>query len=191
MVRRFKTPLRPLLLLGAVVASGCSPRAARTAWVETHGGIVTGRYQPRAQQALDSLPPEGRSNGVTVTVLDTNQVGAFAWRTGHVFVTRALVELLEEDELAAAVAHEVGHLLAEHDAPQVTSLQGAACDLNEESQADLVAVRLLRASGQSGDSVVRMLEKITRVGDIPESTRRALRDRIRLLRSGIRPVGGP
>lgn len=48
-------------------------------------------------------------------VLDTDAVNAFAAPGGHVFVTRGLVVLLEnEAELAGVLAHEIGHVLKKH-----------------------------------------------------------------------------
>jgi predicted Zn-dependent protease len=48
-------------------------------------------------------------------ILDTDTVNAFAAPGGHVFVTRGLFVLLEnEAELAGVLAHEMGHVLEKH-----------------------------------------------------------------------------
>ena len=48
-------------------------------------------------------------------VLDTDAVNAFAAPGGHVFVTRGLFVLLEnEAELAGVLAHEMGHVIKKH-----------------------------------------------------------------------------
>lgn len=50
-----------------------------------------------------------------VTILDTEVVNAFASPGGFVFVTRGLLEVIaDEAELAAVLAHEVGHVAAWH-----------------------------------------------------------------------------
>jgi Zn-dependent protease with chaperone function len=45
------------------------------------------------------------------------EVGAWAWADGHIRVSRALVDLLDDNELAAALSHELGHLLDRGDLP--------------------------------------------------------------------------
>jgi len=49
------------------------------------------------------------------TLLDSDQVNAFALPGGKVFITRGLARRLDsEAELAGVLAHEVGHVTAEH-----------------------------------------------------------------------------
>ncbi|HDP95243.1 MAG TPA: peptidase M48 [Candidatus Aminicenantes bacterium] len=51
--------------------------------------------------------------GYRFAMLDTDEVNAFAAPSGIIFVTRGLVEVCEdEDELAAALAHEVSHIVS-------------------------------------------------------------------------------
>ncbi|MDY0297771.1 MAG: M48 family metallopeptidase [Acidobacteriota bacterium] len=51
--------------------------------------------------------------GYRFALLDTDEVNAFAAPSGIIFVTRGLVEACEdEDELAAALAHEVSHIVS-------------------------------------------------------------------------------
>lgn len=53
----------------------------------------------------------------TFTVLDTPDVNAFALPGGYVYVTRGLLALANnEAELAAVIAHEIGHVTARHSA---------------------------------------------------------------------------
>ncbi len=48
-------------------------------------------------------------------VLDDDEVNAFATPGGHIFLTRGMVRLAEnEDELAAVLAHEVAHVVESH-----------------------------------------------------------------------------
>lgn len=49
------------------------------------------------------------------TILDTDEVNAFAAPSGFVFVTKGLVkQCQDEDELAAVIAHEIGHVVLRH-----------------------------------------------------------------------------
>ncbi len=59
----------------------------------------------------------------TFRVLDAPEVNAFAAPGGHVYVARDLLAHLDDDhELAAVLAHEVGHVAARHGAKQATRL---------------------------------------------------------------------
>ena len=55
-------------------------------------------------------------------VLDSPDLNAFALPGGYVYIYRGLLEKTDEDELAAILAHEVGHIAAKH---SVKQLQGA------------------------------------------------------------------
>ncbi|MDP6174818.1 MAG: M48 family metalloprotease, partial [Rhodospirillales bacterium] len=53
----------------------------------------------------------------TFTVLNSEQVNAFALPGGYVYVTRGLMALAgSEAELAGVMAHEIGHVTARHTA---------------------------------------------------------------------------
>lgn len=53
----------------------------------------------------------------TFTVLDSPEINAFAAPGGHIFVTRGLIALAEDEaELASVVAHEIAHVTAGHNA---------------------------------------------------------------------------
>lgn len=61
------------------------------------------------------------------TVLDTPAFNAFSLPGGHVFITRgALATLRTEDQLAAAVAHQIAHVAARHHVRQHAAFGGAA-----------------------------------------------------------------
>jgi Zn-dependent protease with chaperone function len=69
---------------------------------EPIGAIVTRRCRDAG------LPP------VTLGIVDDGTPNAFAFgrtrRSAHVYVTRGLLERLDEDELDAVIAHELGHV---------------------------------------------------------------------------------
>lgn len=53
------------------------------------------------------------------TVLDSNQVNAFATPGGYIYITRGLLAYLNtEAELAAVLGHEIGHVTARHSVRQ-------------------------------------------------------------------------
>lgn len=59
-------------------------------------------------------------------VLDSSQINAFATPDGYIFINTGLLVFLEsEDQLAAVIAHEIGHVVANHGARQrITRLLG-------------------------------------------------------------------
>jgi beta-barrel assembly-enhancing protease len=47
-------------------------------------------------------------------VMQDKEINAFSGPGGHIYVTTALVNLANDDELASVLAHEVGHVVARH-----------------------------------------------------------------------------
>ena len=81
----------------------------------------------------------------TFTVLDTEEVNAFAVPGGHIFVARGLLAYLNsEAELAAVLGHEVGHVAARHAAKQ----QGTA------AITDILARVAAMATGVPGSGIL-------------------------------------
>jgi predicted Zn-dependent protease len=74
-------------------------------------------------------------------------------------VTTGLLELLDDEELAAAIAHEMGHLEAQTGA-DVQGLDGCRSDLESELVADALGTGILQRSGIPADAMIRMLEKV-------------------------------
>jgi len=95
-----------------------------------------------------------------VHVLDADELAAYSWNDGQIYVTRGLVKLLDEEELRAVIAHELGHLLENDHSRVGSALQGCERDLDAETRADLVGVELLKASGASAEAMPRMLRRI-------------------------------
>lgn len=76
---------------------------------------------------------------ISIFVLDSPMVNGFAAPGGYIFVTRGLIESCEdESELAAVLAHEIGHLIRRHGLQETTRRQadikaeGAFDELDEE-----------------------------------------------------------
>jgi predicted Zn-dependent protease len=54
-------------------------------------------------------------NGYHVSILDSNEINAFATPGGHIFVTRGLIAVAKsEDALAGVIAHEIAHIQLQH-----------------------------------------------------------------------------
>jgi len=92
-----------------------------------------GRYDDDALQAYVQRIGEAlaarshRANLVyRFTVLDSDQVNAFALPGGYIYVTRGLLAYMNsEAELAAVLGHEIGHVTARHSVRQYTAAQAA------------------------------------------------------------------
>src|SRR5215468_5533874 len=58
---------------------------------------------------------------VTIKVIDSNEVNAFALPGGHLYVNRGVIETADnEAELAGVIAHETGHVAARHGVEQAS-----------------------------------------------------------------------
>jgi len=83
--------------------------------------LVQGIGQTLAEHAED---PEFKLYPYTFKVVDSSEVNAFSLPGGPVYVNMGLLELAEnEDELAAVVAHEMGHVAARHATEQMTTVE--------------------------------------------------------------------
>lgn len=165
--------------LGAM--AGCaSGVAGRAAWVRAHGGIVAGGRQARAEGALAKLGEAGK--GECVCVLECGGVCAYGWPDGRLFVTRGLVDLLDDRELAAALAHELGHLLDDGHLHGLVSLRGCQSGGDAEARADAIGARLLDEAGVGAGAMVGMLEKVEAAPGVRPGCREAVERRIGLLR---------
>jgi len=150
-------------------------------WVEGRGALLEGEAKVRAESLLRSLHPCLRSTALRVRVLDSQDVGAFAWPEGDIVVTRALLALLDDDELSAALAHEVGHLLADGHLESAAALIGKPSQHESEAAADEMGLRLLVDGGGQGSAMVRMLAKVQAAQTQGGVASRALARRLALL----------
>jgi predicted Zn-dependent protease len=128
----------------------------------------------------------------TFTILDTNIVNAFALPGGYVYVSRGLMALANsEDELAAVIAHEIGHVTARHSAErysrgtvaglgagilgilleskQATELLGLGSNLylasysrTQEHEADFLGIRYITKAGYDPDAMSDFLVSLER-----------------------------
>ncbi len=67
---------------------------------------------------------EGNPYNYTFTVVDVENVNAFALPAGTVFVTAPLIAMTaNEAELAGVIGHEVGHVVARHAAERMYAME--------------------------------------------------------------------
>ncbi len=63
---------------------------------------------------INSSKPE-LYNGYHVMILDSDEVNAFATPGGHILLTKGIIKCTDnEEELAAVIAHEIGHIQLQH-----------------------------------------------------------------------------
>jgi len=119
----------------------------------------------------------------------TGRVGAFSWPDGTVELTSGLVERLDEDEIAAAIAHELGHVLEGQPGGATSALSGRSGSPDDvEARADRFATRLLARAGYDPSAMSRTLTKVMNTPGMAPACRARLAGRIALLRTG--PSGG-
>lgn len=191
---RATAPLLALLLVS--LSQGCSAsEPPLSSWIRSEGGICSDIRQGRVELISRPLVAGLWGGHVTVRVLDSDGVCAYGWPDGSLFVTRGLVDRFDDAELAAAIAHELGHLLSdghirhEHHVKTAVSLRGCADrskGLDAESEADATAAELLAARGVPPDAVLRMLEKVRSADSATPACRSAMDQRILLLSKRLR-----
>jgi Zn-dependent protease with chaperone function len=124
----------------------------------------------------------------TVRVLGSSEPAAYSWPTGEIFVSRGLLELLDDEELAAAIAHERGHLAAGNGQHGALGLRGRAQGLEAELQADQIGADLLNAAGIPPATMADMLSKVRNGADLQPIYAADMDRRIERLRQTFAPA---
>ncbi len=173
-------------LIFAVNIIGCS-QAAETvsdtaAWT-TAQGLERVNKIGKALLEKNSLPTQ-----VTFTVVETDEVNAFASGEKEICVYTGLLKFVnDDDELAGVIAHEIGHIVNNHVAKQNVLASVAATVIansslsdrakqganianqltflkmsrNDEYEADITGVDLMIKAGYNPLAMVSMLYKIS------------------------------
>jgi predicted Zn-dependent protease len=177
-------------MLISLVAIGCSTAVGPSdQWVCAGGGLAADAYQERAQRVARELIAHCQGREIALRVLHSDTLGACAWPDGHIFVTQGLADRLSDDELAAAIAHELGHLVNDGEVHAVCSLSGQGGTLDIEARADATGTDLLEACGIPPRSMINMLEKVRAGGSLPDATQLALAHRVALLEGKLNRAG--
>ena len=94
------------------------PNPERKRLIEAFGGVYSA---PATQAYLDGVlaklatATDARGQTYRVTVLNSPIVNAFSLPSGDIYVTRGLLALADDtSEIAAVMAHEIGHITARH-----------------------------------------------------------------------------
>lgn len=131
-------------------------------------------------------------------VLDQPIANAHALSNGYVFVTRGLLAVMDDEaELAAAMGHELGHLIERHAAQREQArrvVMNAAVDAalksgsitvgrsvardgllqlrrysrDQELEADRVGVGYITRAGYRGDAMITLIEKLRRESNLED-----------------------
>jgi hypothetical protein len=171
-----------LATIGAVVGCAASPQAQVVdLWAVRQGGVTTaGTCQTRADSSASPLIACCTGRRIRVEVLETDTVGAFSWPSGRVFVTRGLLDHLNDAAVTAAIAHELGHLLSDGHLQIIGEELRACPDPDREVRADAAGMELLAAAGLSEQPMVTMLKKVEPCIASSEDRRLAFEQRILL-----------
>ncbi|WP_455476253.1 M48 family metalloprotease [Bartonella sp. B17] len=86
--------------------------------LQIHGGAYR---NPKLEQMLEkilsrlALAAQNANQTYCVTILNSENVNAFALPGGYIYVTRAMLALANDSsEVAAVLAHEIAHIIANH-----------------------------------------------------------------------------
>ena len=112
-------------------------------------------------------------------------LGAWSWRDGNIFVTRGLCQKLNDDELAAVISHELGHLYNQDHQGGTAAFAGLPSNCDVEGRADFTACRILRKSGLPVQSLIDALEQVRSDSQTSAAVRAALDVRIKLLHAQV------
>jgi hypothetical protein len=182
-----------LCIVAALALIGCGASTdAVDAWARRQGGLCAFQ-QRRVDQITQRLA--AACEPIRVGVLDADDLAAFSWPDRRAFVTRGLVAATSDDELAAAIAHELGHLLTDGHLPAraaaAAALQGGSTiRADVEARADRVARGMLAISGMDPDAMRRLLVKLADgAGGQSTRYRAQLRKRIAHLSSADELLG--
>ncbi len=145
--------------LQSMTASETSP--GRTAFESRHGGQIDHPIATLANRLLLELGSRGgmRGKSLSIAVLRTEEPNAFVLASGHIYLTEGMVELVcTEDDLAAVLAHEMGHL---DDLAAFSRPTGADADrLKIEADADDQAAAMLLDAGFEPSALAIMIERL-------------------------------
>ena len=147
-----------MLCCVTALTAGCGPHRGPAVEMRLDIAAAPMARQDRLARAVSVLAPSAPAvRTLRVGLSQLGGLGAWAWQDGRIKVTPALVDLLDDAELTAAVAHEVAHLLADgHLGTVPAAINGA----DAEHAADALGCRLLVAAGLSPSAMTRMLEHL-------------------------------
>src|SRR4051794_1443748 len=84
-----------------MIGGCCVAQSGESAWIQANGGELADGRQRRVDRLAQPILVQCVGLRVTVRILDTDSVGAFSWPTGHLFVSRGLMDHMDDDEVCA------------------------------------------------------------------------------------------
>lgn len=108
---------------------------------------VKNQYVECIADSLTPFVPKSIYNGQwEVVVFDEDQVNAFALPGGKIGVYIGLMEVAKnQDQLAAVIGHEIGHVIAEHGNERMS--QGALINVGTQAMGQILAANEVPQSG--------------------------------------------
>ena len=157
------------------------------------GGVLKGPGAQRVQQIGEKIVSQSTASRTPYkygfyVLADRKTVNAFALPGGQIFITDALLGLLNtEHEIAAVLGHEVGHVLARHsaehiakqqltqtlinaviigsgsyDAAHLAHLAGSLINMkhgrDDEIESDTLGLRLMREAGYDPRAMITVMQ---------------------------------
>lgn len=145
----------------------------------------------RAQKILDKIAAVCDKKDVvyTVQIIDEDDLNAFSLPGGYIYVNRGLMEKVDnDDQIAAVISHEVGHVTARHALKRLQGAYGATAlevasifsgngalasgvslaansvffknSREDEFEADKLGIKYMRKAGYDPLAMKPMLEKL-------------------------------
>jgi Zn-dependent protease with chaperone function len=177
-------PFRALTLLVLTIAvGGCATAPGQQkSWIDGQGGAIAGSFQERATRITANLATCCTTGTrISVAVFNSSALAAYSWSDGRIFLSRGLMDHLDDQELSAVIAHEMGHLLGAGHIHTLASLKGCTGQFDVEKRADAIGVQILNARGIPPSAMIRMLTKVAASDSLPPPVRAAINSRITLL----------
>lgn len=171
-----------LLILVGCQASSTAWRPAvgadcRTEWVKRQGDCDLDR-RPELCRIQNRLAPVAGGAALEIHVLNRDDLAAYGWPGGWVYVTRGLVQRVDEPALAAAVAHELGHMRNDADAGSDSRRCLRGGNQAAERAADAAGVAILRSAGYPPAAMRLLLTTLLQDPTVADATRGRIRDRL-------------
>ena len=115
--------------------------------LQTNKPVLTSYLNKICGALIINSPRPEIFNGYHVSMLDSNEINAFATPGGHIFVTRGLVNCAaSEDALASVIAHEIAHIQLQHGLKAIKSSRKAAAFSSSLSLASEITAKDSRFS---------------------------------------------
>lgn len=164
------------LCCGCTSATISKPSAS---WINRNGGLDRGAPVQRVE-SIASRFESVVDRPFRVHVLANETPGAWSWPSGDLFLTSHLVALLDDNEVAAVVGHELGHLVCDQHIEASFALTGTR-HADPEIAADQAGLKLLATARIPTQSLRSALQKISSDKNLNPAFREQLSQRISLL----------